>query len=553
MPYMLTVFSPLTKHSLSNALLGLQIFLVSTFIFSPELYADCRPWAPPRSGETLPVIGNIIIDNNNVFDPADEGENTWLHRTANSLHFKTKEAVIKRQLLIEVGDIYDPLLIDESERLLRANRYIKSARIVAERICDDKIEVHVITVDSWTLTPGISFGRSGGVNTTTIELEEHNVFGYGKAVSFDSENNNERTQNKLQYTDNNLLGSRNVLHLELQDNSDGEAFGLSTGLPFFQFASDHAWNVSIETAIQENAIYDQGVVTGRIGRDKNSFNSYYAWANLASLKSVNRYRAGWSYIDDASFLSEEFPLMPIPEDTVYSSPFLGWQHSKQHYIKAYNLFGVAVTEDISIGYNADIQIGWINENWGSTDNFLTLAGSYARGYQPDDKQLVLWQLNLDGLMGNSTTKDGKIKAIGNWFLFHNSQSRLHIHGIVELGKHLSIDNQISIGGDSGLRGYPLKYQNGDRKFLFSLEERYFFDWYPMHVVKTGISGFADIGSAWDSKTESRHSLRDIGFGFLFASTRQSTSKILRVDFAFPLDDNDSVDSFQVLVGSQIDF
>ena len=89
--------------------------------------------------------------------------------------------------------------------------------------------------------------------------------------------------------------------------------------------------------------------------------------------------------------------------------------------------------------------------------------------------------------------------------------------------------------------------------LFSVEERYFFDWYPYRLLKTGFTIFADIGSAWDSDTASIDPLRDIGFGFIVASTRQSTKKVLRIDFAFPLDESDAVDSFQLLIGAESEF
>ena len=547
--------SPLKSKAIIHSLCIARFCLLLAFSFSSALYADCRPWNPKEAGTTPLLIGNIVIDNKDVFDLSDEVENTWLHRSGNYLHIETRQVVIRRQLLFQQGDVYNQLLIDESERLLRANRYIKSARIVPARICDDKIELTVTTTDSWTLTPGISFGRSGGVNTTSISIEEHNVFGNGKQLSFDSKTGSERSQNILLYEDNNLFGSRNMLNTQYQDNSDGRAYGISTGLPFYHFTSEQAWNVSVSSSTQQNAIYQQGIVTNTIGKQNKRLDTYYAWADPSSETSVNRYRIGWSYNDESSFPTEIPPTIEVPADTIYSSPFVGWQYKKQYYIKRTDLYGVGVgiTEDISLGYDADVQLGWINKKWGATDNFLSVATSYSRGTQPNDKQLILWNLNIGGLLGNSTIEDGLISARSDWFVFHNNRSRLHFFGTIEAGSHLKIDNQISIGGDSGLRGYPLKYQTGDRKFLFSVEDHYFFDWYPLHLVKTGVSAFADIGSAWDSKTGSRKTLRDVGFGFMFVSTRQSRNKVLRIDFAFPLDDTDSVDSFQILIGVQKDF
>ena len=551
---------PNSYFQLTNKITGNHLFIAIFCLFisltySSLLYADCTPWIDQQSRSTPLIIGNIYIENNDVFDFSEQEENTWLHRTANYLHIETKVAVIKQQLLFQQGDVYDQLLVDETERLLRANRYIKSARIVPTRICDDKVELSVITTDSWTLTPGVSFGRSGGVNKTSISIEEHNVFGYGKQLSLDRKTDSDRSQNILLYEDNNLFGSRNVLSAQYQDNSDGRIYSISTGLPFYQFSSQKAWNISVSSSTSEKAIYQQGVLTNTLGKQNKRLNTYYAWADSSSPTSVNRFRIGWSYDDDRSFETEIPATIQIPADTIYSSPFIGWQYKKLHYIKRTDLFGVGVdvTEDISIGYNADAQLGWINSKWGATDNLLSVATSYSRGFQPSNKQLALWKLNISGLLGNNSTKDEKISARSDWYLFHNNRSRLHLFGIIEAGNNLSIDKQLAIGGDSGLRGYPLKYQTGNRKFLLSIEDHYFFDWYPLRLLKTGVSVFADMGSTWDSKTGARRTLRDIGFGFLLASTRQSRDHTLRIDFAFPLDDSDSVDSFQILVGTQFGF
>ena len=65
-------------------------------------------------------------------------------------------------------------------------------------------------------------------------------------------------------------------------------------------------------------------------------------------------------------------------------------------------------------------------------------------------------------------------------------------------------------------------------------------------MKVGISIIADVGSAWE-KDESPDFLRDVGFGVRLVSTRQSDSKVLHLDFAYPLDELDEVDRFQVVL------
>lgn len=107
-----------------------------------------------------------------------------------------------------------------------------------------------------------------------------------------------------------------------------------------------------------------------------------------------------------------------------------------------------------------------------------------------------------------------------------------------------------IGGDTGLRGYPLRYQTGDSKFLFTMEQRYFWDWYPFRLFRIGGAIFADVGRTWgDSPVDGENKgwLSDVGFGFRFAPTRAGARKMLHLDIAFPLNGDSSIDEVQILL------
>ena len=43
---------------------------------------------------------------------------------------------------------------------------------------------------------------------------------------------------------------------------------------------------------------------------------------------------------------------------------------------------------------------------------------------------------------------------------------------------LDPDMQLLIGGDNGLRGYPLRYEAGTSRALLTVEQRFYTDWYP---------------------------------------------------------------------------
>ena len=121
------------------------------------------------------------------------------------------------------------------------------------------------------------------------------------------------------------------------------------------------------------------------------------------------------------------------------------------------------------------------------------------------------------------------------------------------GNNLDLDNPVELGGDTGLRGYPLRYQSGDSKILVTLEQRFFWDWYPFRLFRVGGAVFADTGRTWGDNPlggSSRGWLSDVGFGLRFAPTRTGSRKIVHLDIAFPLDGDQSIDSVQILLGSK---
>ena len=117
------------------------------------------------------VIGNIVIDNENIFNLDNPQENNKLFALADHLHGKTRPAVIRSQLLFKSGEHYSRHVLDESERILRADSYFYDAWIRPIAYHDGKVDLRVTTKDVWTLNPGFNFGRSGGTNAAGVKLE----------------------------------------------------------------------------------------------------------------------------------------------------------------------------------------------------------------------------------------------------------------------------------------------------------------------------------------------------------------------------------------------
>jgi hemolysin activation/secretion protein len=105
------------------------------------------------------------------------------------------------------------------------------------------------------------------------------------------------------------------------------------------------------------------------------------------------------------------------------------------------------------------------------------------------------------------------------------------------GSNLDADTQVLLGGDSGLRGYPLRYQAGTGRWLFTAEQRMFSNWFPFQLFNVGGAMFFDMGGVTGRDplgSDPQGVLKDVGVGLRFGNSRSALGNVLHVDFAFPL-------------------
>jgi hemolysin activation/secretion protein len=153
--------------------------------------------------------------------------------------------------------------------------------------------------------------------------------------------------------------------------------------------------------------------------------------------------------------------------------------------------------------------------------------------------------------------NGATLGIGGRYYFRQSPRRVFYMDLsTEAGKNLDADQQILLGGDSGLRGYPLRYQAGEGRWLFTAEQRFFTNWFPFQLFNVGAAVFYDMGSTWGRDplgTPSQGLLRDVGFGLRLGNSRSALGNVLHIDVAFPLDGDSSIRSMQFLVETKKSF
>ncbi len=515
---------------------------------APPVAVEC----PKNFNLAQATIRSIEIDNGDIFDLTNPKEDIWLYRLANRLHVRTRPSVIESQLLFKAGERYDKRLIDESARLLRTRAYFYDAKIVPLRCADGKVDVQVRTRDVWTLNPGVSFGRSGGRNTSGIELEELNLLGTGTAFSVSRKNGVDRDSTRFSFQNAHVYGTRLALDLGYASNSDGSNKSLTLAQPFYSLDSKWAAGISMSDDDRVLSLYDLGEVADEF-RDRRRFLKVDAgWSRGLVDGWVQRWGAGFVY-DESRFSVAPDPTDTnlLPADRKFVYPILSYELLQDRYRTQENYDQIGRTEDFHFGLRLAAHLGFAAEGLGSTRDTLLYGASIAKGYGFNDRRdSLLLSMALSGRAADGSSQNTLVAAEAKYYQRISARRLFFASLRAEHGSKLDLDNQVLLGGDNGLRGYPLRYQAGSKSVLFSMEQRYFTDYYPARLFRVGGAMFFDIGKVWGDSafgTPSRGVLKDVGFGLRLGNSRSGLGNVIHVDVAFPLDRDDSIKNVQILV------
>ncbi len=531
---------------MSRTPIHIALTLVVVCAATPLHAIACEQWNAEQHESGDYIIGDIQINANDVFNTNVGAENLPIHRLANQLHIQSKPELIKAQLLFDIGDVFDQQQLDETARNLRSNAYLRSASITPVQVCNGAVDIKVETNDNWTLIPSMRFSRAGGENEYAFSVSELNLLGFGKSLNIELDYTNVRDQRVLQYVDPLLFGTRAQLTAQLQNNSDGEVQAFDVKLPFYALNSQRSWRVSAGNIEYLQKLYTNGVASDQLAVDREYISVEAGFSRGKINNTVRRWVIGWQYDKQQLAATQLFPdSTPVPE-RVFSYPYIEATLLKPKFIQKSNLNVMDSVEDVAIGRELRIRFGYAAKSFGSSSDAFVFDIEFSQGWQPSSKQLGLLSVELDGFYDQDGALNNTLTTNAKWFYFQSPKSNLFAQANIISGENLFENRQIVIGGETGLRGYPLRYQSGDNRARFTLEQRYFFDWYPLRLVKVGAAAFADIGSAWSDNT-SPDWLRDVGMGLRLVSTRQANAPVTHIDFAVPLDATDDIDQYQLVV------
>lgn len=503
------------------------------------------------------VIGEIRIVVGDVFDTGVEGESGWLYRTANKLHINTRESVVRDQLLFKPGEPYRHRVVLETERLLRSNDYLYDASINAVAYDGHAVDLEVRTRDVWTLNPGFSFSRKGGENTWGAQIEEDNLLGTGRALDFEWQSDVDRESFGVSYFDPHFRHSFTRLGVAYIDADDGSTKLLQVNRPFYALDVRRAGGVYLLEYERNEPRYVLGDEVGEFQHRGEHYEAYAGISRGLEGRWARRWTAGLTYERNRFDVDPNEPLGgPLPPDRELAYPWIGFDLVEDSFQERVNQDQIRRTEDVLVGLRASVKVGYADEGLGSDRDALVASASVQDGADLRPGMSLFGFISASGRIESGELVNGLLSAEGRFYWETSKYSKFFASVSGAAAEQLDQELQLTLGGDNGLRGYPLRYQAGTSRALLTLEQRYYTKWYPFRLFHVGAAAFVDVGRTWGTDVtgaESLGLLRDVGLGLRLGSSRSSFGNVVHIDLAFPLDGDEDIDSVQLLVTTKGSF
>jgi hypothetical protein len=295
----------------------------------------------------------------------------WAERTGNRLHLKTKELAIRNLLLFKKNTPYNLLKIQESERIVRSQKFINRVSITEEfaGVKSDSVDITIRVLDSWSTIPKIAV--SGSQNS--LGLNESNFFGLGHQFDyrFTNRSSDGKTANNLAYTVPNIRNTfiKTILryHVNL-DNYYEKSIAFER--PFYSPLAKWAAGISLSQQFKKDTL--QGIDLKYLNQNfKYSSHDFWVGKAVQIFKENTINAKTTNLIISGRFLNINFIESPTAAyDTInfYSTEkfiLSGIGITTRNFIQDRYIFKNGIVEDVPIGKIFGVTLGnqYKNNNW----------------------------------------------------------------------------------------------------------------------------------------------------------------------------------------------
>lgn len=492
-------------------------------------------WTSLQARETAMQrwIRSIKIERFDVF-PRIDRKPEFLYKLANRLHIKTRESVIKGDLLFQVGDEYDPELLAESERRLRRLAYLGKVKISAINVGPDSVDIKVMTVDQWSTLISAIVDQSPGRTILGGALEEFNLFGFGK--QFFAEARHERDEGTtftLLYNDPQVAGSRWTAQASGITGPFLRQISVEIARPFYALDVDWAGGTSAQISDRTVRLFEDGIELPAPYDENEQSASVFVERAFGSRFRRKRLRLAYRFHERDVTILPDSPLAEdeIPVDELSHRLSMRLRLEDISFVEENRLDRFQKTEDVTLGAITSISLG----RTGIPINRGVKRFEFSAGRRQAHRLTTGQYLFLNIAGQTQFEKNTFVNASARYYNKSFPHQTLAINAEYDFSRDSEFTTPFLLGSDSGLRGYPARQFAGTRRLLLNIEDRIFT---PVEILTVALGGviFFDAGNVW--RARETVDFADLnygaGFGLRLGYTKSPNSRVGRIDFGWAL-------------------
>jgi outer membrane protein assembly factor BamA len=541
---------------MSKGPLAITLFSASICLPSPHVLSEqalLPPLADKSTESTAKTkVSKIVVIAHPIFDLSDP-DSFFIHRWANQLHINSRESTIKHKLTFIEGDSLTEKEIEEAQRLLRYESFIRDASIsVAQKDpssdTKDNDTLVVETWDNWSLLPTMNLSQNGGDTRYSFGIKEDNLLGYGIKTRMSYQSNEDRSGYKFAFEAPFNLIKHATIGAEFSDNSDGQTTYLLFDKPFYELSSQYRYGAEYLDDLRIDTLRQNGVDTGEFEHEVNYANLSFGVLINKQSDHLSRFTLGVTQ-DKHQFspsVDSQFPSTPLPKDRDFLYPWIGYEYLQDDFTVLNNVYLINKNEDFNLGWHHKVRLGFeVNDVDGSELGYHLLASS-SRGYRAGDHLLLL---SIDG-KGTWATNQADFFNLGlqaEYFYQFDPKWTGYVKARIATSKNNYIDMPFALGDETGVRGYANDYQHGDDQWSATTEVRYYPNINLYQLAELGWAAFVDVGQASGGKdlnNEAKGVIGSVGIGARIYSSKSSYGNVAHIDLTVPFTDGQEVNAWE---------
>lgn len=415
---------------------------------------------------TLDPFGNSIAD-------TIDAHLSFLSKTGNKLHLKTQNLTVLNLLLIRPNQVFDSLLVKESERLVRSRPFVRDVSFFVKAVSprSDSVDVSIRVLDNWSVLPTILVSPTN----YTFNLTDHNFLGMGHSYLNGMSRNipmgmyTYRTNYLIPNISNTYIST--ALHYEV-DGNDNFNKSLIIDRPFYSTFAKWAGGVSLidQRSMQTPLSFRINTQDYWIGQAQQLSVGNSVEKRLTNFITTTRYLRV-RYLHKP--LEESDPLHYFSDEDFFLA---GIGLSNRKYVQDRFLFKYGITEDVPVGKVYALTGGYQYKN-NVARTFLGARFSegnyYSWGYLSSN-------LEYETFFRDGTAEEGifsaDVKLFTELFEVGKWKFRQFVKPEIQIGIDRFAYDSLTLNSGFGIDGFNSTKLSGSCRFLLSLQTQAYAPW-----------------------------------------------------------------------------